>query len=63
MVGKISSALLNEYGVTRIIIDVNTKNKPSLRMMEKAGVRVSQRVFSVSAFGTLALEKVLKQYA
>ena len=63
MVGRIACALLNDYGVSKIIIDVNTKNKSSLRMMEKAGLRVRQQVFSVSALGTLALEKVLKQYA
>jgi hypothetical protein len=60
MVGRIASALLGEYGVSKIIIDVNVKNHSSLRMMQKAGLQTNQRVFSVSAFGTLAYEKVLK---
>lgn len=63
MVGRIASALLSEYSVSKIIIDVNVKNRPSLRMMEKAGLRVNQRVFAVSTLGVLAIEKVLKQYA
>jgi|SRR5580692_484860 RimJ/RimL family protein N-acetyltransferase len=60
MVGRIASALLGEYRVRKIIIDVNVKNHSSLRMMQKAGLQTNQRVFSVSAFGTLAYEKVLK---
>ena len=63
MVGRIASALLHQYKVSKIVIDVNVKNKPSMRMMEKAGLQVSQRVFAVSVLGTLAFEKVLKRYA
>jgi len=60
MVGRIASTLLNEFGVSRIIIDVNVKNSSSMRMMNKAGVQVGLRVLSISAFGKLAFEKVLK---
>jgi len=63
MVGRIASALLHQYKVSKIVIDVNVKNKPSMRMMEKAGLQVNQRVFAVSVLGTLAFEKVLKRYA
>jgi len=63
MLGRIASLLLNEHRVSKIVIDVNVKNKSSLRMMEKAGLRPNREVLSVSALGTLALEKVLKQYA
>lgn len=63
MVGRIASVLLAEFGVSRIIIDVNVRNNPSLRMMDKVGLHVRQKVLSISAFGTLAFEKVLKRYA
>lgn len=63
MVGRIAKVLLQEYGVRRIIIDVSFRNNASLRMMEKAGLQVSEQVLSVSAFGKLAFEKVLKKYA
>lgn len=62
MVGRFSSVLLNDYGVARIIIDVNTRNQPSLRMMDKAGMKKDQQVFYVSAFNTLLWHKILKQY-
>jgi hypothetical protein len=63
MVGRISSALLGEYGVSKIIVDVNVKNHASLRMMEKAGLQAQLRVCSISAFGTLAFEKVIRHGA
>jgi RimJ/RimL family protein N-acetyltransferase len=63
MVGRLASALLGEYGVSKIIIDVNVKNRASLRMMEKAGLQANLRVCSISAFGTLAFEKVVRHGA
>jgi RimJ/RimL family protein N-acetyltransferase len=62
MVGQFSSLLLRQYGVNRIVIDVNARNQPSLRMMAKAGVKKDQQVFYVSAFNTLLWHKTLKQY-
>jgi RimJ/RimL family protein N-acetyltransferase len=62
MVARISSVLLKEYAVSRIIIDVNSRNHASLRMMEKAGLRVRQQALYVSVFEKLTYEKVLKQY-
>lgn len=62
MVGRISSTLLNEFRVSRIVIDVNVWNKPSSRMMGKAGVPINQKVICISALGRLVFEKVLKQY-
>jgi RimJ/RimL family protein N-acetyltransferase len=62
MVGALASILLNEYGVSRVIIDVNVKNVPSLRMMEKVGLQIKERVLYISAFGTLVGEKLLKRY-
>ena len=60
MVGKIASALLNEQRLGRIVIDVNVKNRPSLRMMQKAGLRTEEQVFCISAFGRPVLEKVVR---
>ena len=63
MVGRIASILLNEHGVSRIVIDVNVRNSPSLRMMDKAGLQMRQQVLYVSAFGKLILQKSLRQYS
>jgi RimJ/RimL family protein N-acetyltransferase len=63
MVGRISSILLNDYKIDKIIIDVNSRNTSSLRMMNKAGVRMKEKVLYVSLFGGRLFEKVLKQYA
>jgi hypothetical protein len=57
MVGRMASILLDEYRVSRIIVDVNVRNGSSLRMMNKAGLKVQQQVLYVSAFGRLVLEK------
>jgi len=63
MVGRMASALLNEFRVSKIIIDVSAKNNSSLRMMEKVGLQAREKVLSVSVLGKLAFEKVLKSYA
>jgi len=60
MVGRMAPTLLNEYGVTKIIIDVSCRNRPSLRMMEKIGLRAKEQMFYVSLFSTLAFQKSLK---
>jgi len=62
MVGRLASLLLTEYRLLRIIIDVNVRNRPSLRMMDKAGLQLSQQTLYISAFGNLVLQKVLKDY-
>ena len=62
MVGRIASILLNRYGMSRIIIDVNVRNRPSLRMMEKAGLKMSEQVLYISVFGRLILQKSVRQH-
>jgi RimJ/RimL family protein N-acetyltransferase len=62
MVGRISSMLLGEYGARKIVIDVNFRNRRSMRMMEKAGLQLNQQVLSISALGKLISQNVLKQY-
>jgi len=59
MVGRIASRLLKDHRVSRIIIDVNVRNVPSLRMMDKAGLPIKERMLYVSAFGKLILQKAL----
>jgi len=63
MVSRIAPVLLKRYRLSRIIIDVNIKNHPSLRMMDKIGLRVDHQMLCVSAFGKLVLQQVLKKYA
>jgi len=62
MVGKISTILLNERGVSKIVIDVNVRNNASVRMMKRAGLQISQQTLAVSAFGKLISHRLLKQY-
>lgn len=62
MVTRIAPILLEEYGLSRIIVDVNVRNRSSLRMMEKAGLRMDHQMLSVSAFGTIALQLVMRRY-
>jgi glycosyltransferase involved in cell wall biosynthesis len=61
MVGRIAAILLNEYRVSRIIIDVNSRNVPSLRMMEKAGLKVKEQMLYISAFGRLVLQRAVSR--
>lgn len=63
MVTNISSVLLREHGVSKIIIDVNVRNRPSLRMMSKAGLPVKRRVLHVSALGKLVLRTTIRQFS
>jgi len=48
--------------VSKIVIDVNVRNRASLRMMEKLGLQINKRTLSISAFGKLISHRVLKQY-
>jgi RimJ/RimL family protein N-acetyltransferase len=63
MVGRIASKLLGDYGAHKVVIDVNFRNRQSMRMMEKAGLPLDQQVLSISAFGRLISQNVLKQYS
>jgi hypothetical protein len=63
MVTQISPILLQECGVSRIIIDVNVRNSASLKMMNKAGLRAQQKALAISAFQKLVFHKTLRTYA
>ena len=63
MVSRFAPILLKEYKLSRIIIDVSIKNRVSLRMMEKVGLRKDHLMLYLSALGKLVLPLVLKKYA
>ena len=62
MVSSMSAFLFKEYGLGRIIWDVNIKNRSALRMHEKLGFRIDHKVLYMSAFGKLLLRLRLKKY-
>ncbi|MDQ6732904.1 MAG: GNAT family N-acetyltransferase [Nitrospirota bacterium] len=59
MVNRIIEYLLGAKAVSKVLIDVSMRNRPSLRMMEKAGLTVHESKLYVSAFGKLAFERLL----
>ena len=61
MVGKLVSTLLEEYPARKIMIDVNVRNKQSLRMMEKVCGHAKERVLYVSTLGTLLFKITLRK--
>ena len=62
MVRNMVSILLTQHGLKKIIIDVNIKNKASLRTMDKLGLRIDKKMFFMSAFEKLIFQHVLRQY-
>jgi GNAT superfamily N-acetyltransferase len=62
MINRLVAILFREYDLRRIIIDVNVRNKASLRMMEKAGFRVDHEMLYVALFGKLVIHRRVKQY-
>jgi hypothetical protein len=54
--------LLMEYRLSRIFAEVNVKNRASLRMLERARLRIDHRMLCVSLFGKPVLELVVKKY-
>ena len=62
MVRMLASELLVRQGASKVIVDVNARNRPSLRMMAKLGVEPTERVLYVSAFGRPVLTKVVRAY-
>jgi RimJ/RimL family protein N-acetyltransferase len=60
MVYGIATALLNDHGVDRIIIDVNSRNIASLRMMDKVGLKVREETLSISILGRWVFQKAIQ---
>jgi hypothetical protein len=63
MVSRIAPVLLRDYGLKRIVIDVSIRNRASLRMMDKIGLRINNTTLNISAFGKLIFHLVLRKYA
>lgn len=63
MVSRMAPLLLQEYGLRRIIIDVSVRNRSSLRMMAKLGLRFDCRMLYVSALSRSVLQMKLKKTA
>jgi RimJ/RimL family protein N-acetyltransferase len=63
MESNMFALLFQKYGLSRVIADVNVKNRASLRMLDKIGLGVSYRMLYVSAFGRPVLELVLRKYS
>lgn len=59
MVSGMASLLLNRHRVIEIVIDVSSSNRPSLRMIEKMGLRAERRMLYVSILTKLAVQKSL----
>jgi GNAT superfamily N-acetyltransferase len=62
MISRLVEILMQEFKLSRIIIDVNVKNKASLRMMEKAGFRVDHKMLHLALFDRLIFQRVLERY-
>jgi RimJ/RimL family protein N-acetyltransferase len=62
MTGQIADILLRDFGAQKIIIDVNIRNRPSLRMMERAGLRRRSQMVYVTALGTLAFSLRIREF-
>lgn len=63
MAFSLISLLFEDYGLSKVIFDVNVKNRNSFRMHEKVGLRKNHKVLYVAAFGKLLLRIVLKKYS
>jgi ribosomal protein S18 acetylase RimI-like enzyme len=63
MVAHMFSLLLNEYGIKKIIADVNFRNRSSLLMLEKLKLKKQFMILYVSALGLPIVEFTLKEYA
>jgi RimJ/RimL family protein N-acetyltransferase len=61
MVAGITPELLGQQQVSSIVIDVNRGNQPSLRMMEKVGLKVKEQVLYISVLGRFVFEKTLRR--
>jgi RimJ/RimL family protein N-acetyltransferase len=62
MISRLVEILRRDHNLNRIIIDVNVKNKASLRMMEKAGFRIDHKMLYLALFDRLVYRRVLERY-
>jgi hypothetical protein len=55
--------LFKEYALRRVIADINVKNRASLRMLEKMGLRPDYRILYIAVLGKPVFQLVLRKYA
>jgi hypothetical protein len=63
MISSIASILLQEYQVSKVIVDVKSTNRASLRMLQKTGLNIDHKMIYVSAFNIPLFHVILKNYA
>ena len=56
MMSQMITTLFKEYGVSRIVTEVHFRNRASMRMMDRVGLRMEHKVISVCALGKLVLQ-------
>jgi len=62
MVSQITKNIFTELKSDKIIVDVSIRNKASIRMMEKSGLRVTKMVLYISLLNKKILGLTLKKY-
>ena len=62
MVNQIVPILLQDYGVTRILIDVYVRNTASVNMMKKLELKKQQKILYITLLSKYAFQIVLKDY-
>ena len=55
--------LFKEYGLSRVITDVNMRNHAQMQLLTKLGLRVDHKMLYVSLLGRPVLEVSCKKYA
>jgi RimJ/RimL family protein N-acetyltransferase len=62
LLSRALTLILHEFSPKKIIIDVNSRNQSSLRVMDKLGLKAQKKVLCVSALGEPRYEKTLSEY-
>ena len=62
MESSMPASLFKEFGLSRLITDVNIENRGSLGMLEKVGFRIDNKTLYVSVFGRSVVQLIIKKY-
>jgi RimJ/RimL family protein N-acetyltransferase len=57
------NALFREYAVSRVVFDISVRNRTSMRMIDKLGLRIDHKTLAVSVFSRLVFHLVFRRYA
>jgi GNAT superfamily N-acetyltransferase len=58
---KLFALLFKDYGISRIITDVNIKNHAQMQLLKKLGLKVDHKMLYVSVLGKVVLRRVLRK--